>query len=649
MVRRCLLVVLGVGLGLAVALPSPAAENKTDGGHIAKLIDQLGSPKFAEREDAMKELEKIGVPALPALRKATKSNDAETRRRAEELVGKLSKLEETAKVLTPTTVRLVYKDTPVADAVADIAKKTGFQITLVGDTAKLADRKVTLDTGETTFWQALDQFCEKAGLVETGVAGRSIPVDERPRPLPAGRRAPAQPAPAKPAANAPVQPQAKVEVKEAKAEVKEVTVEVKANAAVAVAQVQAVPPPAPGGAAAPVQFARVIRPGYRPYSTNQIMLMDGKADKLPTCYSGAVRIQALRPNTPAAASVTREGEKLLILEASPEPKLQWQYAQGVRIEKAIDDNGQQLAQSMAVAQDQGGVEEIQIINGGGGRQVIAFNKVMADRAVYFGGQRQVPVRLKAGDKPSKKLKELTGTISAQVRTAPQALLVVEQVMKATGKTIKGKEGGSIKVIDAKREDDQIKLQLEMEMPPNVMAASGAVEDFGMGMVMPVRAIQVLPAQAAPPPPAVVPPAPAAPPAEAPPAPAPKKGAQAPAAPAGKAKAEVAAAAPAPAPAAGQAVPPPQAAPAQAGAVFVNARRAVYANFNGLSLLDEKGQGYQLVGVNSQGRANGKTIVYEYTLTYKLAKGQGDPAKLIFSGQRLVTVDIPFTLKDVPLP
>ncbi|HMC65893.1 MAG TPA: hypothetical protein VKI65_13220, partial [Gemmataceae bacterium] len=159
-----------------------------------------------------------------------------------------------------------------------------------------------------------------------------------------------------------------------------------------------------------------------------------------------------------------------------------------------------------------------------------------------------------------------------------------------------------------------------------------------------------PAQAAPPPPVAVPaPPPAAPPPEAPPAPAPKKGAQAPAAPAGKAKAEVAAAAPAPAPAAGQAVPPPQAAPAQAGAVFVNARRAVYANFNGLSLLDEKGQGYQLVGVNSQGRANGKTIVYEYTLTYKLAKGQGDPAKLIFSGQRLVTVDIPFTLKDVPLP
>src|SRR5262245_43839654 len=268
MVRRCLLVAiaLGAGLGLAVALPSPAAEYKTDAGRIAKLIDQLGSPKFTEREDAMKELEKIGVPALPALRKATKSNDAETRRRAEELVGKLSKLEETAKALTPTKVRLLYKDTPVADAVADFAKKTGFQIMLVGDTAKLADRKVTLDTGETTFWQALDQFCEKAGLVEAGVAGRSIPVDERPRPLPPGRRAPVQPAPAKPAANAPAQPQAKGEAKEAKVEVKEVKVEVKANAVV-VAQVQAVPPPAPGAAAAPVQFARAIRREYRPHNT----------------------------------------------------------------------------------------------------------------------------------------------------------------------------------------------------------------------------------------------------------------------------------------------------------------------------------------------------------------------------------------------
>jgi hypothetical protein len=35
------------------------------------------------------------------------------------------------------------------------------------------------------------------------------------------------------------------------------------------------------------------------------------------------------------------------------------------------------------------------------------------------------------------------------------------------------------------------------------------------------------------------------------------------------------------------------------------------------------------------------------LSYKLEKGQM-PAKLVYTGSRGVTLDIPFTLKDVPL-
>src|SRR5207244_1000701 len=58
-----------------------------------------------------------------------------------------------------------YKDTPLKDALADFSKKSGYNLTLLeGD--KLKERKVTLETGEVTFWQAFDQFCAKAGLVE---------------------------------------------------------------------------------------------------------------------------------------------------------------------------------------------------------------------------------------------------------------------------------------------------------------------------------------------------------------------------------------------------------------------------------------------------------------------------------------------------
>src|SRR5262249_12381156 len=68
----------------------------------------------------------------------------------------------TRKLLAPTRVRLTYRDAPVLEAVADLAAKTGFQISYIDDPEKLNGRKVTLDTGDTTFWQAFDLFCRKA-------------------------------------------------------------------------------------------------------------------------------------------------------------------------------------------------------------------------------------------------------------------------------------------------------------------------------------------------------------------------------------------------------------------------------------------------------------------------------------------------------
>jgi hypothetical protein len=58
---------------------------------IQRLIDQLGSKRFREREQAGKTLEKLGVATLPALRRAAKHYpDAEVRRRAATLVKRLT-------------------------------------------------------------------------------------------------------------------------------------------------------------------------------------------------------------------------------------------------------------------------------------------------------------------------------------------------------------------------------------------------------------------------------------------------------------------------------------------------------------------------------------------------------------------------------
>jgi RNA polymerase sigma factor (sigma-70 family) len=69
--------------------PSKITTNDPDAERIAKLIDQLGSDRFAEREAASRELDRLGAAALGALRKAIQSSDPETRRRAEALVKKI--------------------------------------------------------------------------------------------------------------------------------------------------------------------------------------------------------------------------------------------------------------------------------------------------------------------------------------------------------------------------------------------------------------------------------------------------------------------------------------------------------------------------------------------------------------------------------
>src|SRR5262249_17870915 len=162
----CCGLALLAGLGLVCATPGGAAEDKSDDKAIAALVKKLGSGRFAEREKAQKELDKIGVPALEALRKAAQSTDPETARRAGELVAKFEKHALASKVLAAKRVHLKYKDTPLPEAIKDIQKQTGYNIALHDPEGKLKERKVTLDTGMTTFWQAFDQFCEKVGLVE---------------------------------------------------------------------------------------------------------------------------------------------------------------------------------------------------------------------------------------------------------------------------------------------------------------------------------------------------------------------------------------------------------------------------------------------------------------------------------------------------
>jgi len=62
------------------------AVKQPDAAAIARLVEKLGSKDFTERQEATKALEAIGFPALDALRKAAKGNNAEVVQRAARLV-----------------------------------------------------------------------------------------------------------------------------------------------------------------------------------------------------------------------------------------------------------------------------------------------------------------------------------------------------------------------------------------------------------------------------------------------------------------------------------------------------------------------------------------------------------------------------------
>jgi hypothetical protein len=102
-----LAVLVGLGLALLISLPSPAGE-EVSADKIDKLIEQMGSGTFSEREKASKALDAIGVPALDALRKAVKSDDAEVKRRAQDLLKRIEKRAESVAFLAPKRLSLVY-------------------------------------------------------------------------------------------------------------------------------------------------------------------------------------------------------------------------------------------------------------------------------------------------------------------------------------------------------------------------------------------------------------------------------------------------------------------------------------------------------------------------------------------------------------
>jgi hypothetical protein len=396
-------------LAAFLALPAarPRAEEKATRQRVADLIGQLGSDRYAEREEAAHALDALGPAALPGLRAAARGDDPEVCRRAAELVGIIERRQETARLLQPRRVRLVYDNVPLPEVIADFGRKTGYAIQLAPDAARrLAGRRVTLDTGETTYWEALARLCEAAELREQETRGPT--------------------------------PQ----------EHANVVARGKARRVMVINET------------ASFALSRPVGP---------LVLEDGKAPTLPTCQVGALRLRALPPQATSADPARGDAEVGLTLEIKVEPSLGWEGLVAVRIERAVDDRGQLLRSTGA---SEGGNPLTE-----GAEEVIMVWDGHAPPPTA-GAPRPVPLRLRLAEHPSRRLAELRGTLAARVRTPPEPLVTVKDVLKATDKTFEAADGTVLRVTEAKLESDGLyKVQVSVTPPP----PTTDVDALGLGV------------------------------------------------------------------------------------------------------------------------------------------------------------------------
>ncbi|MFO0842886.1 MAG: hypothetical protein U0797_10895 [Gemmataceae bacterium] len=460
---------LGLALCGLVAVSAPASDPAT----VHKLIEQLGADSYADRDAASKALEKIGTPALEAILKATKSGDAEVRKRATELSGKLSRRAASEAVLAPKVVHLAFKGTPVNEAVKGLAEKSGYDVVLHDPEGKLKDKRVTLDTGKVTFWAALEKFCAAAGVVEGDPTVGSL-TPATPRAPGAGPRAPAG-RPAAPPPVAPVvPPPPKGKLKEGGASARTSAARYAVAAVLDVTEVQVVPAavPPPGLPLPPKLIVEVggVGLGYHgPVPPGRITLVPGE-ERLPADTTSSFRVRRADPKRFAAPPAGKE--VAVLLEVSVEPRLSLQGLESVQVDAATDEHGQALTQVEPVAGSEGPGAGPVVLRGP--RPLIiplaAGAGLVGAPTSSNGLQVCTSLKLKRGEKESKSLTRLEGTITAAVLGGKEPMLVVESPAKAAGQAVKGKHGGEIHVTSVtKSADGAVQIEFEFDPPPAAQA------------------------------------------------------------------------------------------------------------------------------------------------------------------------------------
>ena len=151
-----------VGAKLMLALLLGQVHEPSLDASPATLVAQLGAARYADRQAAAEALERIGAPALSALRTARESRDMEIRTRASVLTQKI----EAALLTQATRIQLDFENVPLTEVTKSLSLQTGFKVALSPQNLpKWKFQRVTLRRSQPVdFWTAVDQLCDAAGL-----------------------------------------------------------------------------------------------------------------------------------------------------------------------------------------------------------------------------------------------------------------------------------------------------------------------------------------------------------------------------------------------------------------------------------------------------------------------------------------------------
>ena len=170
---------------------------------------------------------------------------------------------------------------------------------------------------------------------------------------------------------------------------------------------------------------------------------------------GAGRSASALPRAPRFPNgAVGSDEVVLPLQISPEPKLNWQAAANLRIDRAVDENGRPLTATAVIPMMQPDQDELIFVNG-------IVMQAPARRAGPVG------VRVHRGTTHAMRLSELAGTVTAHVRLA-EALAVVDAPLKAAGQAVRGRHGVNLAIKSiSKGESGDVTLSADVKVPLDI--------------------------------------------------------------------------------------------------------------------------------------------------------------------------------------